>query len=860
MTLATGTRLGPYEILAPIGAGGMGEVYRARDERLRREVALKVLPASIAQDADRLRRFESEARAASGLNHPNIVTVHDIGKSNGTTYMAMELVDGSSLRQMLAGGAIPEKKMLEVAVQMADGLAKAHSAGIVHRDLKPENVMVSRDGFVKLLDFGLAKPFAAPSEGSSALPTMAGETQPGTVLGTVGYMSPEQASGRPVDYRSDQFSLGSILYEMATGQRAFQKPTGAETLSAIIREEPESVARVNPRAPAPYRWIVERCLAKDPEDRYISTRDLARDLKSVREHVSEVTSSASGATAVSAAPRRRSIAGWIAAAALALGLAGGALLERRLTKSEPPSFTQLTFRRGTLGSARFAPDGQTIMYSASWDGKPMEVFVSRLDTPESRPFGLSMTELLSVSPSGEMAVSVDRHDAIPFNRTGTLARIGMTGGGTPKEVLEDILWADWAPNGQDLAVVRQQGGKIRLEYPVGKALYETSGWISHPRVSPGGDEVAFLDHPLQGDDSGTVTLVDRSGKKRTISESFESAQGLCWAPGGSEVFFSATSAGLNRALQAASRSGRVRILARGTGSFTVQDVSKTGRVLLIADKSRKEMSAMMPGSAKERDFSWLDWSLPRAISSDGQMLLFDETGVGGGLGYSVYVRKADGSPAVRLGSGVGQDLSPDGRLALAGLGSGTGRHLVLYPIGVGETRTLPPIDLRIEQIEWLPDGRGFVFSAAEPDRGSRLWVQKIDETKPKAFSPEGYRLQARSPDGKLVAAIGPDRRLYLYPIAGGEPTPIPGLMPGDVVGGWRADGRSVFVRRRGEVPLRVMTLDLATGRKELWKELMPADPAGVSTIAPVLITPDEKSYAYSYTRTLGDLYVVDGLK
>jgi serine/threonine protein kinase len=410
----------------------MGEVYRAKDPRLGREVALKVLPATFAQDADRLRRFESEARSASALSHPNIITVHEIGKSHGTAYMAMEFVDGSSLRQLLAGGALPEKKMLDVAVQMADGLAKAHSAGIVHRDLKPENVMVSRDGFVKLLDFGLAKPFNAPSEGGSAIPTMAGETQPGTVLGTVGYMSPEQASGRAVDYRSDQFSLGSILYEMATGQRAFQKPTGAETLSAIIRDEPEAVARVNPRAPAPYRWIVERCLAKDPEDRYASTRDLARDLKSVREHVSEVTSSASGATAVSPASRRRTVAWWLAAAALVLGLAGGVVLDRRISKTTPPSFQQLTFRRGTIGSARFAPDGQTIMYSASWDGKPMEVFVSRLDSPDSRPFGLAKTELLSVSSSGEMAVSVDRHDSFPFNRTGTLARIGMTAEARPR--------------------------------------------------------------------------------------------------------------------------------------------------------------------------------------------------------------------------------------------------------------------------------------------------------------------------------------------------------------------------------------------------------------------------------------------
>jgi serine/threonine protein kinase/WD40 repeat protein len=860
VTLAAGTKLGPYEILASIGAGGMGEVYRAKDPRLGREVALKVLPATFTQDADRLRRFESEARSASALSHPNIVTVHEIGKSHGTAYMAMEFVDGSSLRQLLAAGALPERKMLDVAVQMADGLAKAHSAGIVHRDLKPENVMVSRDGFVKLLDFGLAKPFNAPSEGGSAIPTMVGETQPGTVLGTVGYMSPEQASGRAVDYRSDQFSLGSILYEMATGRRAFQKPTGAETLSAIIRDEPEAVARVNPRAPAPYRWIVERCLAKDPEDRYASTRDLARDLKSVREHVSEVTSSASGATAVSPASRRRTVAWWLAAAALVLGLAGGVVLDRRISKTTPPSFQQLTFRRGTIGSARFAPDGQTIMYSASWDGKPMEVFVSRLDSPDSRPFGLAKTELLSVSSSGEMAVSVDRHDSFPFNRTGTLARIGMTGGSSPKEFLEDILWADWAPDGQNLAVVRQQGGKIRLEFPVGRVLYETAGWISHPRVSPKGDEVAFIDHGVQGDDSGRVALVDRSGKMRTISGTFDSAQGLCWSPRGDEVFFSATSPGVDRALQAATRSGRVRVLARGTGALTIQDISKTGQALVIQDKGRKEMAGLLPGSPAERDFTWLDWSLPRAISADGQTVLFDESGAGGGPGHSVYVRKADGSPVVRLGPGVGADLSPDARLALSVAGGSSDPRIVLYPIGVGEPKTLTPTGLRIDQLQWLPDGRTIVFSGAEPDRGSRLWVQGLDAAKPRPISPEGYRMNVSSPDGKLVAVSGPDRRFYLYPIGGGEPTPIPGLVPGDVVGGWTHDGRSLFVRRRGEVPLRVWKLDLATGRKELWKELLPRDPAGVSTIAPVLITPDEKAYVYSYTRSLGELFVVDGLK
>ena len=835
----------------------MGEVYRARDERLKRDVAVKVLPSLFSADADRLRRFEQEAQAAGGLNHPNITAVHDLGSHDGAPYIVTELLEGETLRSRLGAGAIPVRKSIDYGVQIAKGLAAAHEKGIVHRDLKPENLFLTRDGRVKILDFGLAKlKPETGQDGKTDMKTVSGGTEPGVVLGTMGYMAPEQVRGKPADKRSDLFAFGTILYEMLSGQRAFRGDTAADTITAILTKEPPDLSQTNKDVHPGLDRIVRHCLEKNPEERFESAHDLAFDLDAL----SGISAPRSALDARARPVGSRRVPLLIGIAVALAGMAATYWAGKRAGYEPPPSFTQLTFRRGSIGSARFAPDGQTILYSAGWDGKPMEVFVSRLDSPESRPFGLSKAELLSVSPSGEMAVSLDRHDSFPFNRTGTLARIGMTGGGSPKEVHEDILWADWAPDGQSLAVVRQQGGKVRLEYPVGKVLYETAGWISHPRVSPRGDEVAFLDHALQGDDSGTVAIVDRAGKRRAITSSFESAQGLCWSPGGEEVFFSATSTGVNRALQAATRSGRVRVLARGTGSFTVQDVSKSGRILIIGDKARKEMAALLPGSTKERDYSWLDWSLPRAISADGQTLLFDESGVGGGLGYSVYVRKADGSPAVRLGPGVGADLSPDGRIALAVTGTDRSKRLVLYPIGVGEPKVLAQSHLRADQIAWLPGGRSFVFSGAEPDRGSRLWVQGIDDPKPRAFSPEGYRMTVSSPDGKLVAATGPDRRHYLYPTTGGEPTPIPGLVAGDVVSGWRQDGGSVFLRRRGEVPLRVMTLDLASGRKELWKEIMPADPAGVSTIAPVLITPDEKYYAYSYTRTLGDLYVVDGLK
>ncbi|HET9793974.1 MAG TPA: serine/threonine-protein kinase, partial [Thermoanaerobaculia bacterium] len=399
MTLAAGSRLGPYEILSPLGAGGMGEVYRARDSRLGREVAVKVLAAGTTESKERTLRFEREARAASALNHPNIVTIHDIGDEDGTVFIAMEYVDGATLRESLPGGPMPPKKILDIAVQVADGLAKAHAAGIVHRDLKPENVMITKDGFVKVLDFGLAKLVDTGSEGEG-LPTSAPTaTREGMVMGTIGYMSPEQASGIAVDYRSDQFSFGAILYELATARRAFERKTAPETLTAIIREEPPSIEQFDPRFPAPLRWIIERCLEKEPEERYASTKDLARELARLRQRLPEATGS--GETAASPAKRETEAA---------------------------RSFQRLSFRRGTVLSARFAPDAQTVIYGAAWEGSPFRLFSTRRESPESSALMLPDAEILSISSTGMMAISLDRHWAGRFMWTGTLAQVSILGG------------------------------------------------------------------------------------------------------------------------------------------------------------------------------------------------------------------------------------------------------------------------------------------------------------------------------------------------------------------------------------------------------------------------------------------------
>ena len=683
MTIAAGSRLGPYEILSPLGAGGMGEVYRARDTRLGREVAIKVLPSELSAEPDRLNRFEQEARSASALNHPNIVTVYDIGRSDGVSYIAMELVEGKTLRELLASGALATKQTLRIAAQVAEGLSRAHAVGIVHRDLKPENLMISRDGYVKILDFGLAKLTIPESGVLSSLPTAAKEqTRPGSVLGTVGYMSPEQAAGQPVDFRSDQFSLGSILYEMATGQKAFQRETTVDTLSAILHEEPAPIASINPQAPAPFRWIVERCLVKDPEERYASTRDLARELQTVLDHISEV--GVSGEAAVTVARPRRSrgaVLLLLALATLVAMLSGAFLVGKRAGKTPPPSFRRLTFRRGTISSARFAPDGQTVLYDAAWERNPLEIFAARLDSIESRSLGLAAA-LFSVSSAGEMAVALGPRRG---PTVGTLARVPVAGG-APREILRDVSWADWSVDGKSLAVVRQGAATNRLEYPPGTLLFETSGQISDPRVSPKGDFVALIEHPMINDTAGSVLLVDRSGHKRLMASGWSDVGGLAWAPRGQEIWFTAARVGSARALRSVTLEGKWREVERAPGGLILQDISRDGNLLVSHRISRAGIVGRLAGRSEERELSWLDYSFLRDLSPDGTTLLFDEEGEGGGAGYSVYIRKTDGSAAVRLGEGLAQALSPDGKWALTIVQSPP--QLRLLPTGPGEAKDL----------------------------------------------------------------------------------------------------------------------------------------------------------------------------
>ncbi|MGC2057794.1 MAG: protein kinase [Candidatus Sulfotelmatobacter sp.] len=553
MTLAAGTKLGPYEVQSLLGAGGMGEVYRARDIRLQRDVAIKVLPASLSRDEERLRRFEQEAKSVAVLNHPNLLTVFDVGTmpdpSNAGAalpYIVSELLEGSTLRARLAEGAIGQRKVLDYGVQIASGLAAAHERGIVHRDIKPENIFITKDDRVKILDFGLAKLTQSEFDSRTSLPTVTNETELGLVLGTMGYMSPEQLRGKKVDARSDIFSFGAVLYEMLSRRRAFHGDNTADVVSAILNQQPAELTVTNQEISPSLDHIVRHCLEKDALLRFQSARDLAFQLNVLRE-----TRSSTAITAVSPGTEEKSSRPWMRAAigtvVLLLLLAGTWFLARSTAHMEPPKFTQLTFQQGFVEAARFLSDGRNFISASRWGSdSDVALFTGTVETPGLRPLGISVTSLLSVSSTGDLLVLQDAHQIGPgYVRVGRLARLAVSGG-APRPLQENVQYADWAPNGTDFAVVRFAPDRhlYRLEYPSGKVLYETSGWISHPRFSRDGKHIAFLDHPVFGDDLGMVAVVDLQGNHKQLSGTFGSTQGLAWSPDQSEIWFSAVKNGV----------------------------------------------------------------------------------------------------------------------------------------------------------------------------------------------------------------------------------------------------------------------------------------------------------------------------
>jgi serine/threonine protein kinase/Tol biopolymer transport system component len=848
MALNPGTKLGPYEVVASAGAGGMGEVYRARDARLNRDVAVKVLPTEFSRDPDRLHRFQQEAQAVASLNHPNIMAIHDFGEHERSPYIVAELLEGETLRERLRGGALPMRKVTDYAEQIARGLAAAHEKGIVHRDLKPENIFITRDGRVKILDFGLAK--LAHREGVPAdAPTLVSQTEPGVVMGTVGYMSPEQVKGQTADHRSDLFSFGAILYEMLSGRRAFRGETSVETMSAILKEDPPELTETNRSVPPALERIVRHCLEKNPEERFQSARDVAFNLQSLSGSTRQVAVIAPARQPAVRVSRIEAIAALSLATLAAVFWVGWSL---RPTSS--PSFKPLSFRRGTVTAARFAPDGQNVIYSAAWEGNPHpELFSTRIDGVASRPLEVSDADLLAISPQGEMALLEHWRRTLGWQRTGMLARLPLSGGAS-KEMLDGVQDADWARDGTQLAVIRS-GSQYQLEFPLGHVLATASSrWFNYPRISPDQKQIAFFEHP-PGDDRGDVCVVDLEGHKRVLSGGWSSLGGLAWTPSGSEVWFAGSNTGSSRSLYAVSLSGRVRPVLRVPGSLVLDDIAPDSRVLLQQQEARRLIVGVTPGSSQEHDLSWLDWSNGRDLTPDGRWLLLDEQGEGGGPNYSIYVRKTDGSPAVRIGDNDAFSISDDGKWVLATTNV-EGGSMLLLPTGAGEPRTIKTGNLRNPLGRFLPDGKHILIF----DDTFRLYVQSLDGDTLRTVTPAGVSsFGIFTVDGKYALGWDAHNNWALYAIEGGQPIPLPKWTAGDFPVNHTTDNHSFWVIN-GDIPVNVYRFDFLTGTRQFVRKLQPSDATGLERVSDVLMTPDGKYYTYGGPRRLSNLFVVTGLK
>jgi hypothetical protein len=851
MPLASGARLGAYEILGPLGAGGMGEVYRARDTRLGREVAIKVLPADVAADPERLARFEREAKAVSALSHPNIVTLHEVGTSEAGPYLVLECVEGQSLRGLIRAGPLPIRKLLDLGAQIAAGLAKAHAAGIVHRDLKPDNVMVTSDGFAKILDFGLAR-LVWPDEGLGAAAetaTFVKETASGVILGTLGYLSPEQAAGKPADYRADQFAFGALLYEMATGVRPFKRDTVLDSLAATVRDEPERVRTKRADLPTPVAWLIERCLAKQPDDRYASTRDLAKDLAELRDRLSEI-SKAPVAEALQDTPQvgrspwmRRAIALALVSAVVAATF----VVARRTARPVLPSFRPLTFQHGVVTGARFSPDGRTVYYSAAYGEGPSRVYVTQLDRTESKLLDFAPPGfLLAVSSKNELALLLTS-ERFAYGAAGTLVRVPAIGG-TPRPVAENVTYADWTADGERLAIVRQT---IDCTFLNGPAI-ASDCWMV--RVSPVNDDVALLD--------ANSAVIQSAHGRRVASTGLSSLYGLAWSRDARELWFTASETGSahDRALYALSRDGQQRLIARAPGAMTVYDVSPDGQSALIATGAG--WSGVNAGTENhgERALDLNGRTQIAGLSNDGSSLLLNEIRE---VGTGAWLRSTDGTKTVQLSGDVARGLMPDGKWALIQR-RGNPTRLVLQPTGAGEPRDVPvPAELEGStdwHAAWSDDEHRLFLPLRHVggEATKRIYVREGDGPW-RAVTPEGVAGQfAVSPDGGLVAANDDTGAVTIYATDDHQPRRLEGERGRPVH--FSADGRRLLLVAPEAFPARLYHRDLATGRIEPWHAVGPADPNGVIRIFQVLVDRDERSYVYQYNRALNDLYLARDLR
>jgi len=646
--------------------------------------------------------------------------------------------------------------------------------------------------------------------------------------------------------------VGAILYEMLTGRRAFRGETEVDTITAVLLENPPEVNLEEASVPVSFQQVVRHCLEKEPENRFQSARDLAFALDTLADP------SGRRINRPKTPQSRAGIVPWAVAGVLLVAtllLLGDQWRQKTLSTT----YRRLTFEEGTVYSARFAPDFQAIVYGAAWNGKPLQLFSTVGDSLLTQPLNLADANLLAISRTGELAVALHgSHMAHLETERGTLARTPLAGG-SPREVLEDVPWADWDANGE-LAVVHHAQGRDRIEYPIGHVLYQSNGWISHLRLAPQGDNIAFMNHPTLWDDRGSVCVVDLRGHVTVLSPEWASEDGLAWSPNGREVWFTAVEKGSNRDLLAVNLSGRIRTILKLPSGMTLEDVAPDGRVLMSLDTERLAM-ATAARDGKPVDISWHDWNIPKDISPDGNSVLFEDSSEAAGVHYSVAIRKVDGTPPVQLGEGSAGSLSPDGKWAISIVPS-VPERVTLVPVGAGQPRNIAVTGLEHIQngsAHFLADGKHITVNANEPGHAVRCYMLDLDGGKPVPITPEGVTGGLVSPDGKYILANAA-AVVAVYPIAGGDSHPVPGLEPGFIPIQWSEDNSSAYVYRLGESPTKVYKVNVVTGKKRLIKVLQPPAATGVVNISPVVVARDASRFAYSYYQVFSVLYIVSGLQ
>ena len=797
-----------------------------------RRVAVKLLSSGDA-DPERQARLEDEARVNGALPHPNVVAAFDIGRHQGHPFIVTEFLQGTTLRARLQQGPLPPDVALDYVRQLARGLSAAHERRVVHCDIKPDNLFITQDGWLKILDFGIARldvPDPTDSEEDPSAPPVR------AFAGTSGYAPPEQLDGGEPDPRWDVFACGAVAYEMLSGRRAFPGATREQRREAARKAAPPPLG---PAAPLRLRRAIERCLTKDPALRFPSAPALAVELEKVGKPVRP----------------------WLRTALLVAGvaaLAAGAAYFSRPARGGEASFRQVTFHPGAVWTARFSADGQRTWYTESWDGSPARVFSTGLDQRQLQRLEIDRAVLAGVSSSGEVAVLARPHfDA--FDYTGTLSVVPAPGG-AERELLSGVEYADWAPSGS-LAVVRHEGSHARLEFPAGHVLVETLGWLSHPRVSPKGDLIAFIDHPRISESHGSLAVVDLAGKRTEVAQGLHTAEGLAWSPSGDELWFSAALGEHDQqpALRAVTLSGAQRLLARAPGNLKLQDVARDGRVLVTQPQNYLGL-ALADLRGAERDLSWLDQPILYDITPDGSTLLFTVALAAGRVG-PLYVRNTDGSAPVRIAEGRTGALSADGRFVAAVSAEGEEQPILIIPTGPGETRTLPPSGLTALRARFFPDGRRLLIAAEEKGKGVRLYVQKLEGGAPVPISAEGiaFRFFAISPDGKTIAAQEADGSTVLLDPDGAAPRkPAPGVLTSEVPYCF-LDAQTLLAGAFLELPARIFAVDVKSGERRPWTTITPRAP-GAYGIGRILSANDGKVLAYNYLSAKTHLYLLEGVR